>query len=325
MEPRTHLQYACIRTFVDTSLYVRNSSWLSPATQPDRFKTYECRPNLFACRVFVPQGNDRQDDLPLVIRAHGGGFILNNPAADDKIARHLADTVRCLVTSIDYSKTPQHKFPTGYEDVVAQVLAILDDQDLAFDRSRVILCGSSAGGNLLLGASQDPRLQSKVHGVAAIYPLLDLTLDGDTKMATRPDPSVPDFMGSSYDGMSRIYLDEANKPDLTDVRLSPTFFKNRESLPPNVMLIGSEHDMFCRDDEVMADKLAALGGGAKVELESGWKAPGVQWYKVYGQPHAFEVFAAKTPEKEEARLKAVDAMFSALSNWVIEVSSGGDK
>lgn len=75
--------------------------------------------------------------------------------------------------------------------------------------------------------------------------------------------------------MGRIYLDEANKPDLNDVRLSPTFFADRESLPPNVLLIGSEHDMFCREDEVIADKLAALSGGAKVETETGGKAPGV--------------------------------------------------
>lgn len=122
----------------------------------------------------MPQGSEGQDGLPLVIRAHGGGFILNNPAADDKIARDLADTARCLVVSIDYSKVPQHKFPAGYEDVVAQVLAIVEDPDLAFDRSRVLFCGSSAGGNLLLGAAQDSRLRSKVRGVAAIYPPLDL-------------------------------------------------------------------------------------------------------------------------------------------------------
>jgi acetyl esterase/lipase len=70
-----HLKYAGIRTIVNTSLYVRRSSWLSPTTQPNQVKTYPCRPNLYACRIFTPPEHDGQSKLPLVIRAHGGGFV----------------------------------------------------------------------------------------------------------------------------------------------------------------------------------------------------------------------------------------------------------
>jgi acetyl esterase/lipase len=70
-----HVKYACIRTIVNTSLYIRHSSYLSPGTQPDQTKTYPCRPNLFPCRIFKPKGHDGQNRLPLVIRAHGGGFV----------------------------------------------------------------------------------------------------------------------------------------------------------------------------------------------------------------------------------------------------------
>jgi acetyl esterase/lipase len=70
-----HLKYACIRAIVNTSLYVRRSSWISPATQPTQLKTYPCRPNLYACRIFIPNDHGNQTKLPLVIRAHGGGFV----------------------------------------------------------------------------------------------------------------------------------------------------------------------------------------------------------------------------------------------------------
>jgi acetyl esterase/lipase len=69
------LKYAGIRTIVNTSLYVRRSPWLSPTTQPNQVKTYSCRPILFGCRIFTPSGFDGQSKLPLVIRAHGGGFV----------------------------------------------------------------------------------------------------------------------------------------------------------------------------------------------------------------------------------------------------------
>ncbi|KAI4672048.1 uncharacterized protein J4E78_000547 [Alternaria triticimaculans] len=311
----SHVQFACIRAIAHTSLYIRTSPWLAPATQPDHIKNYPCRPSLYGCRIFIPKDSQgKQTPLPLVIRAHGGGFIVNYPAADDVLARHLADHANCIVVSIDYGKSPQNKFPTAYEDVIAQTLAVIDDPELPIDKSKVVLCGSSAGGNLTLGAAQDSRLLSKILGVVSIYPAVDFDSDSDTKMATRPDPQVPDFIGKSFDDIMNLYLDEARKPSMQDVRLSPMYFATRERLPPALLLIGAEHDMFCREVEVMAEKLA--GGRAKIPNKEGWSAPGVQYYKVFGQPHAFEGFPAKDPEAEKARIAAKDAMFDTISEWL---------
>ncbi|KAK4950276.1 hypothetical protein LTR10_011257 [Elasticomyces elasticus] len=315
-----YIQWACIRTFVDASLYIRRSSWLSPTTQPDSVKTYlQSRPNLYPCRIFLPHDHDGKRPIPLVIRVHGGGFLLNNPAVDDPIARHLADRAQCVVVSIDYSKAPQYKFPAAYEDVVEQILKIIDDPDLPLDCSRVTLCGASAGGNLVLAAAQDPRLRTKIAGVAAVYAVVDLVPEGIAKMATRPDPSVPDFMGGSYDGISGLLFDDANKPALTDVRISPAYFTSRDSLPPHLLLIGAEHDMFCHEAEEMADKLA--GSEPKVDAEGGWQASGVRWYKVQNQAHAFEHFQAKDLERERARSGAIDDMNSVIVDFLDEVLS----
>ena len=315
----SHVQFACIRAIAHTSLYIRSSPWLSPATQPNRIKNYPCRPNLYGCRIFTPKDARGKKTLPLVIRAHGGGFVVNYPAVDDILARRLADQANCIVVSVDYSKAPQNKFPTAYEDVIAQSLAVIDDPELPIDKSKVVLCGSSAGGNLLLGAAQDSRLRSQILGIVAIYPVVEVEPNSDAKMATRPDPSVPDFIGKSWDNIQNLYLDETQKPSMEDVRLSPTFFATRESMPSEILLIGAEHDMFCREIEDMADKLA--GDEAKVHSEEGWKAPGVQYYKVYGQPHAFERFPVKDIEVEKARVAATDAMINGISEWLLNIYS----
>ncbi|KAJ4351422.1 uncharacterized protein N0V89_006764 [Didymosphaeria variabile] len=317
MSTLEYMKYALIRTIVNTRLYILRSSYLSPATQPDFTKTYPCRPDLFPCRVFVPR--DHNGNLPLVIRAHGGGFVVNNPAADDPLARHLADTAQCVVVSIDYSKSPQNKFPTAFEDVIAQSLAVIEDPELPIDRNRVVLCGHSAGGNLVLAAAQDSRLRSKVMGIATIYPATDWVPDGKTKMAKRPDPSIPDFIGDGHDGIMQLYFDPENKPSLTDPRVSPTYFESRESLPPHVLLVGAEHDMFCHEDQAMAEKLA--GDQVKNKTEDGWRAEGVEWLKVYGQPHAFEMFPVEDVEKEKARVEAVDKLNGHISRWLVEVFS----
>jgi acetyl esterase/lipase len=166
-------------------------------------------------------------------------------------------------------------------------------------------------------------LREKILGIAAIYPPIDLKEGGEAKMARRPDPGVPDFIGESYAKIERLYLDDEDRPSLEDPRVSPAFFEGRESLPSRVLMIGAEHCMFCYEDEAMAEKLAAMGDGAKVETEDGWKAAGVQWYKISDQPHAFDAFVAKTAEAEVARLAAVDAMFAAISEWLVEVFAKG--
>ena len=314
-----HLQWDGIRAVVHTSLYVRTSPWMSPATQPDRIKNYPCRPHLYGCRIFIPKGfqeNGEKKTLPLVIRAHGGGFLLNYPAVDDILARHLADNANCIVVSLDYSKAPQNKFPAGYEDIVAQSLAAIEDPELPIDPSKVILCGSSAGGNLLLGAAQDTRLRSKLLGVAAIYPVVDMESDCATKMATRPDPTIPDFIGERWASLLDLYIDETQKPSLDDVRLSPVRFATRESLPSEILIIGAEHDMCCAEVEAMADKLA--GDQQKATTKEGWKAPGVQFYKAHDQLHAFDGFPIKDPEKEKARVAAKEAMFESITAWLKE-------
>ncbi|KAL1593151.1 hypothetical protein SLS60_010758 [Paraconiothyrium brasiliense] len=319
MSTSEYMKYALIRTIVNTRLYIIRSSYLSPTTQPNFTKTYPGRPGLFPCRVFVPR--DHNGALPLVIRAHGGGFVVNNPAVDDPLARHLADTAHCVVVSIDYSKSPQNKFPTAFEDVIAQSLAVIEDPDLPIDRERVVLCGNSAGGNLLLAAVQDSRLRSKTTGIAAIYPATDWVPDGKTKMATRPDPSIPDFIGDDHDGIMQLYFDPENKPPLTDTRVSPTYFDSRNDLPSHILLVGAEHDMFCQEGEEMAEKIA--GDQVKNKTEDGWRAEGVEWLKVYGQPHAFEMFPVKHVEKEKARVEAVDKLYSHISRWLVEVFSKG--
>lgn len=249
--------------------------------------------------------------------------LVNNPSADDPIARHLADNAHCIVVSIDYSKSPQNKFPTAYEDAIAQILAIIDDEALPIDRSRVVLCGSSAGGNLVLSIVQDSRLLPKVLGVATIYPAVDLAEDGASKMARRPDPTIPDFIGDSYADILRLYLESEQTPSRKDPRVSPAYFAGAKAFPGNFLVIGAEHDMFCFEDEAMADKLAGMVGGVREETETGWKAGGVRWSKVMGQPHAFDAFSAKAPITEASRVAAVDAMYGLLSKWLVGVFTVG--
>lgn len=311
--------FSTLRTVFDGWLYVSTSRLFGSATRPDLVKTYPCRPHLYATRIYRPR-QPSAEKLPLLLILHGGGFVVNNPAKEDALARYLADHANWLVASLDYSKSPAHRFPTAYEDVVEVALAVISDNDLSIDKTRIVIGGNSAGGNLALAAAQDPRLRPHLAGVMGLYPVCDATTFCAEKMATRPDPSVPDMLESSYDDFLKMYIGPQEKFDLSDPRLSPTFFRNRIDLPRHVWLIGAEHDLLAAEAKAMAEKLAKSEGSQRKETEDGWQVGGVKWDLIKGQYHGFDQFG-NGKSKEQQRLKQKDELYRAMVEWLGQVGA----
>ena len=242
---------------------------------------------------------------------------MNNPAADDVLARYLADKARCVVASMDYSKAPLRAFPAAYEDLIELVLAAIGDVELDIDPEKVVLCGSSSGGNLALAIAQDPRIRPKLMGVLAFTPIVDFVTPYEQKLATRPNPQVPDFLSGYYHSMVRAYLG-GRDVSLESVMLSPARFRTRQDLPEHLYLVGVEHDLLSKEVEVMAERLAE--GLEKTNTEKGWQVGSVKWDHIKDQSHGFENFPTKDEKFEEARLLAASAAFQAMADWLIALS-----
>ena len=311
----TAVPWILLQNFVNAVTYVKRSPYISSANQPDQIKIYAGKEYLFASRIFKP-ANPTTSKLPLVIRIHGGGFIVNNPAADDVLARFLADRAQCVVVSMDYSKAPRNPFPAAYEDLIDLSLAAIGDLELGIHPGKVVLCGSSSGGNLALAIAQDSRLRSKLHGVIAFTPAVDLVTPLENKMATRPDPTIPDFLESMYHNIVKFYI-AGQEVSLEDVRISPNRFASRQDLPEHMYLCGAEHDLLSREAELMAEKLAQ--GFEKQKTEKGWQAGPVKWDHFKGQTHGFENFPAKDKELEAMRISEVNSAFQNMADWLKDV------
>lgn len=319
-------QWVILQTMQRNILSLKRSYLFSPTTQPSAFKIISHRTDLYRSRVFRPQLSDPNSNstpLPLIILAHGGGFLMNNPALDDPLARYLSNACNALAVNIDYRKAPRHPFPAAYEDVVTTTLELLGDEgnDLPIDPRKVVLLGSSAGGNLVLGAAQDPRLRGRVLGIVSLYPLVSLVPSAAEMMATRPDPSVPDFLDDAVDNVRELYVQGA---DVGDVRVSPTYFRDREDLPRKVFMLGCEHDMLCAEARGMAERLGGLAEGSKREGRKGddWEVGGVRWKLVKGQTHGFDGFAKRNACEEEQRVKVKEGVYADVAGWVRGVFDG---
>lgn len=66
-------------------------------------------------RLFCPNS----DSPATLFYLHGGGFILGNLDTHDRIMRLLAIYTQCTVIGIDYTLSPEARFPQAIEEIVA--------------------------------------------------------------------------------------------------------------------------------------------------------------------------------------------------------------
>jgi acetyl esterase len=80
---------------------------------------------------------------------HGGGFVAGDLDTQDNVCRMVCATSGFVVVSVDYRLGPEHKFPAAPEDCYFATCWVANQPELAnADRSRIVLFGESAGGNL---------------------------------------------------------------------------------------------------------------------------------------------------------------------------------
>src|SRR6516162_7599247 len=103
------------------------------------------------CRLYLPDGAERP---PLLIYAHGGGFVQGSLPSWDAMLRELVRQSGVAALSVDYRLSPEHRFPVAFEEMVAMVrLAAHEGAEFGIDPTRLAVGGDSAGANLALAAA----------------------------------------------------------------------------------------------------------------------------------------------------------------------------
>jgi len=128
-------------------------------------------------RLYVPDEARDRDSGPLVVYYHGGGWVAGDLDTHDQPCRLLARSSGARVLSVDYRRSPEHRFPAPVDDALAAFRdAVARAQELGGDPTRIAVAGDSAGGHLAAVTAQ----QSAADGGPApafqllIYPVTDL-------------------------------------------------------------------------------------------------------------------------------------------------------
>lgn len=110
----------------------------------------------------VREAGANEEKLPVVVNVHGGGWTAAHGERDLFFCRRLARRLHALIVDIDYVLAPEYPYPAALEEIEAlfDVLPELIEQ-WGGDKGNIVLCGQSAGGNLLGAVMQRKRFSPR--------------------------------------------------------------------------------------------------------------------------------------------------------------------
>ena len=124
-------------------------------------------------RIYSPDKATFEENYPVLIYFHGGGWNLGSIGISDKFCRALAAEGKICIYSIDYPLAPEHKYPAAINVCLDAVTSISRNLKESHNFS---LGGDGAGGNLafetFLAISKDQNTIPKINSIIAYYPLI---------------------------------------------------------------------------------------------------------------------------------------------------------
>jgi len=201
-------------------------------------------------RLYVPEGAN--DEGPLLVFFHGGGWVQRSIASHDASVRLLAHLSGIRIVSVEYRRAPEHPFPTPVDDALAAYTHIATHAGAyGADPTRIGVGGDSAGGNLAAGVAltADPRPAFQW----LLYPAVD---------AVNRHPSAKAFATGFYlteaamDKYIDLYLPDRDRR--ADPRASPLLAADLSAMPPAYVAIAAADPL--RDEgEAYAQRLRDAG------------------------------------------------------------------
>lgn len=205
---------------------------------------------------------------PAFLHLHGGGFFAGVPTGRDNVLKFIADRADAVVFDLDYSLSPEVKFPHAVHETLAAALHIHERaHEYGVDPRRIVVGGGSAGANLTAAATLLERTSghSAIAAQVLIAPALLLGRGkppgyawskGDFTIAVPDRKAVGAIVDPSVDRavrmMTKAYRGTAD-PD--DPLMSPAMETDLSGLPP-ALVITCELDSLRPHGEYYAARLA---------------------------------------------------------------------
>ncbi|QND52737.1 alpha/beta hydrolase [Phyllobacterium sp. 628] len=190
---------------------------------------------------------------------HGGGFVVGGLDSHDDVCAEICEYTGFRVVAVDYRLAPEHPHPASFEDCLAAFEHVAATSSLP-----IVLCGDSAGGNLVAAVSHNVRGHSRTPvGQVLIYPGLGGVQSQGSYITHRHAPMLSTRDTLYYAKVRSAARDWSNDPRFFP--LADTDFTNL----PDTVIISAECDPLSDDGRHYCDRVSAAGGKAIWNNEPG--------------------------------------------------------
>jgi acetyl esterase len=208
-----------------------------------------------AVAIYTPPASSAAKRAGLVY-FHGGGWVINYIAKYHAQMAAMAIKTNSIIVSVNYQKSPEHKFPIPFNDCYEGLEWTVANADrLGIDVTRLGVGGDSAGGNLASAVALAARDRGKIK---IAYQWLVYPCNGP-EFVDAPDVPNADGYGLTQRGMKWLWEMYLNgESDRSNPYAVPHAAKSFEGLPPTIM-ITAEYDVLKADGVAYYEKLKAAG------------------------------------------------------------------
>jgi acetyl esterase len=207
-------------------------------------------------RIVRPPGSP--GPLPVILYAHGGGWVLGNAGTHDRLVRELAVGADAAVAFVEYDRSPEARHPVAIEQAYATAQWITrHGQSEGLDSSRIAVAGDSVGGNMAAVLAILAKQRGDVTFVhqSLYYPVTDA---GQDTASYREFGDGPYLRAASMAWFWDAYLPEADqRSDITASPLRATL--GQLAGLPETFLIVDENDVLRDEGEAYGRKLTEAG------------------------------------------------------------------
>jgi acetyl esterase len=195
----------------------------------------------------------------VIAHFHGGGWVAGDVVAYDVVCRALAAEARAEVVSVDYRRSPEHRFPAALDDALAVTHA------LAQVHRQVAVAGDSAGGNLAAVVAQHfAREQRPLCAQLLVYPIVDCAAESPSYATWAAGPMLT---RETMRYFVREYVPDPAQRGSPAV--SPLRAESVAGVAPARVVL-ADCDVLRDEGRAYADKLLAAGVAVEVDELAGF-------------------------------------------------------